>query len=381
MQTSRTFDDPRAARALAAEIASASERIGRPVKFMEVCGTHTMAIAKNGLRAFLPPEVDLVSGPGCPVCVTPDAVIDAAARAALEHDAVVATFGDMVRVPGSRGSLEQARGEGADVRIVYSPLDALAGAMREPDREWIFVGIGFETTAPLVAAVCRKARADRVGNVSVLCAHKTVPPAMLALLADEAVGLDGFLCPGHVSVVIGPEPYRPIAGRGAPCVIAGFEPLDILQSLHMLVRQIAEGRSEVENQYFRAVKPEGNAVARRAMGKRARPPGGFRGPGRGGAFRPLAGRAGRGDGVPLRRRPEGRDPPFRLPPVRYALHARLARGPLHGLQRGILRCCLQVRAHTGAVAGGPARAGQEGFGVPAHPQRNPMPSGWPITSR
>ena len=265
MQTSRTFDDPRAARALAAEIASASERIGRPVKFMEVCGTHTMAIAKNGLRAFLPPEVDLVSGPGCPVCVTPDAVIDAAARAALEHDAVVATFGDMVRVPGSRESLEQARGEGADVRIVYSPLDALAGAMREPDREWIFVGIGFETTAPLVAAVCRKARADRVGNVSVLCAHKTVPPAMLALLADEAVGLDGFLCPGHVSVVIGPEPYRPIAGRGAPCVIAGFEPLDILQSLHMLVRQIAEGRSEVENQYFRAVKPEGNAVARRAM--------------------------------------------------------------------------------------------------------------------
>jgi hydrogenase expression/formation protein HypD len=259
------FQDPKAARALKEAIARGAERAGRSLKIMEVCGTHTMAIARFGLRSFLPPNVTLVSGPGCPVCVTPDAVIDAAIRCARMPGTTVATFGDMVRVPGTETTLERCRAEGADVRVVYSPLDALEGAIREPGSSWIFLGIGFETTAPLVAATLEKARREGVSNFSVLCAHKTVPPALHALLADKEAALDGFLCPGHVSVIIGPEPYEGVAAQGAPCVIAGFEPLDILQGIRMLVEQVAEDRADVENQYTRAVKPGGNPKARGVM--------------------------------------------------------------------------------------------------------------------
>jgi hydrogenase expression/formation protein HypD len=177
----------------------------------------------------------------------------------------------MVRVPGSRGSLETARAEGADVRVVFSPMDALEGARRDPKRPWIFLGIGFETTAPGVAATLKAARREGLGNLSVLCAHKTVPRAMAALLADTEIGLDGFVCPGHVSVIIGPEAYEPVARRGAPCVVTGFEPLDILQGLWMLCEQAAAGRSAVEVQYFRAVKPGGNPLARAVMEEVFRP--------------------------------------------------------------------------------------------------------------
>ncbi|MCU0722205.1 MAG: hydrogenase formation protein HypD [Planctomycetes bacterium] len=259
------FHDPKAAKALQAALAGAAGRAGRPLKFMEVCGTHTMAIARSGLRAFLPPSVDLVSGPGCPVCVTPDAYVDAAVRLVLDLGASVATFGDMVRVPGARMSLEQARGRGGIVRIVYSPVDALDAAKADPSREWVFLAVGFETTAPGVAATVRRAREERVGNFSVLCGHKTVPVALHALLDDPEIALDGFLCPGHVSVIIGPEAYESVARRGSPCVVAGFEPLDILQSLAMLAEQKAAGRSEVEVQYFRAVKPGGNPRARAVL--------------------------------------------------------------------------------------------------------------------
>jgi len=261
------FHDPKAARAFQERIARSAERAGRPLKFMEVCGTHTMAVARSGLRAFLPPAVSLVSGPGCPVCVTPDAYIDAAIRCALELGATVATFGDMIRVPGTRASLEGARGRGARVRVVYSPLDALEGAKAEPDREWVFLAVGFETTAPGIAATLRRAREEGVRNFSALCGHKTVPAAMHALLDDPAIAIDGFLCPGHVSVIIGPEAYEPIAARGSPCVIAGFEPLDILQALAMLAEQRAAGRAAVEVPYFRAVKPGGNPKARAVMGE------------------------------------------------------------------------------------------------------------------
>jgi hydrogenase expression/formation protein HypD len=230
-----------------------------------VCGTHTMAIARSGLRAFLPPSVDLVSGPGCPVCVTPDAYVDASIRLALDLGASVATFGDMVRVPGTKMTLEQARSRGGSVRIVYSPLDAVEAAKAEPRREWVFLAVGFETTAPGIAATVRRAREEGVRNFSVLCGHKTVPPALHALLDDPAIALSGFLCPGHVSVVIGPEAYEPIARRGSPCVVTGFEPLDILQGLVMLANQRAQGRSEVEIQYFRAVKPGGNPKARAVL--------------------------------------------------------------------------------------------------------------------
>jgi hydrogenase expression/formation protein HypD len=243
----------------------------RPLKFMEVCGTHTMAIARFGLRAFLPPGVELVSGPGCPVCVTPDAYVDAAILCALDRGAVVATFGDMIRVPGAGMSLEQARAAGADVRVVYSPMEALEGASRDPDRPWIFLGIGFETTAPSVAATLLAARARGVENFSVLCGHKTVPQALHALLADEAVALDGFLCPGHVSVITGPEAYESVAERGAPCVVAGFEPLDILHAMKMLIDQAGAGRARVEVQYTRAVRAGGNPKARRVMDEAFRP--------------------------------------------------------------------------------------------------------------
>ncbi len=259
------FEDAGVAASIAAAMGRAAGSLGRRVSIMEVCGTHTMEIARNGLKSFLPPSVRLVSGPGCPVCVTPDAYIDAACGLAVSGRAMVATFGDMLRVPGSGMSLEQARAEGGDVRVVYSPQDALRYAEADASREAVFLGVGFETTAPLVAATVRKAAAAGTGNFSVLPGNKTVPPALGALLDDGETEIDGFLCPGHVSVITGPEPYGAVASRGVPCVIAGFEPLDILQAVLMLLRQILEGRSEVEVQYFRAVKKGGNPLAQSIM--------------------------------------------------------------------------------------------------------------------
>ncbi len=233
---------------------------------MEVCGTHTVAIARHGLRQALPAGVRLISGPGCPVCVTPQDQIDRFIALGGIEGVTLATFGDMLRVPGSQRSLEQARAAGADVRLVYSPMDAITLADHLPERQVVFFGIGFETTAPAVALALTEAKQRGLRNFSVLCAHKLIPPAMTALL-DSDVNVDGFLCPGHVSVIIGSDAYRPIAQRGKPCVVAGFEPADILRAIELLLRQIAEGRAEVESEYSRAVRPQGNERARTLLAR------------------------------------------------------------------------------------------------------------------
>ena len=239
---------------------------GRTVTLMEVCGTHTMAISRMGLRSLMPANVRLASGPGCPVCVTPTGYVDAAVALAFRDDVLVTTFGDMIRVPGTRTSLAGARSEGARVEIVYSPLAALQLARQDPARQVVFLGVGFETTAPAVAACVQRARHDHLANFSVLVAHKLIPPAMEALLCDEQVALDGFICPGHVSVIIGSDAYRPLSDRfGKPCVVTGFEGPDILAGVNMLLAQLVEGRAQVECQYGIVVTPQGNRKARKLL--------------------------------------------------------------------------------------------------------------------
>jgi len=258
----RAFRDPQLARRLLAHLASLAEQAPRPLTFMEVCGTHTMAIYQNGLRSLLPPNLRLISGPGCPVCVTPVGYVDHAVALARRPETVIATFGDMVRVPGSSSSLLREQARSAEVRIVYSPLDAVALAERRPEREVVFLGVGFETTAPTVAGALLEARRRNLGNFSVLCAHKTMPEAMAALTADPDLGVDGYLCPAHVSTVIGADAYRPLAQEhGVPCVVTGFEPIDILQGMAMLTRQALTGEARVENEYSRFVRPAGNPKA------------------------------------------------------------------------------------------------------------------------
>jgi hydrogenase expression/formation protein HypD len=237
-----------------------------PATLMEVCGTHTMAIARYGLREALPEGVRLISGPGCPVCVTPQEQIDLFIALGGIDGVMLATFGDMVRVPGTERSLEQARAEGAEVLVVYSPMDAVEAAARDPEKQVVFFGIGFETTAPAVALAMLEARRRALGNFSVLCAHKLIPPAMLALLESE-VRIDGFICPGHVSAIIGSEAYQPVAERGKACVVAGFEAVDVLRAVEMLLGQIAGGRAEVEVEYTRAVRPEGNRRAQEMLAR------------------------------------------------------------------------------------------------------------------
>ncbi|OQA25340.1 MAG: Hydrogenase expression/formation protein HypD [Verrucomicrobia bacterium ADurb.Bin345] len=247
------------------EIRSLTARIGRPVRLMEVCGTHTMSAFRSGLRSLLPPSVTLLSGPGCPVCVTSNAYLDRAIALARRPGTMVATFGDMIRVPGTETSLERARAEGAQVRVVYSALDALKMARENPRAEVIFLGVGFETTVPGTAWALREAR-ERVPNFRVLCAHKTMPHAMAALLRGGELRIDGFICPGHVSVIIGSQAYEFICRDfGTPCVVTGFEGADMLAGIAMLLRQLAESRAEVEIQYTRTVRREGNARARDVM--------------------------------------------------------------------------------------------------------------------
>jgi hydrogenase expression/formation protein HypD len=245
-----------------------SERISEPsvgpVSFMEVCGTHTMAIGRFGIRGRLPRELRLVSGPGCPVCVTSAADVDRAIALARTPGVTLLTFGDLVRVPGSRESLGKARAEGADLRVLYSPADALAIAAADPRRLFVFAGIGFETTSPAFAATVLRAREAGLRNLLVLPLFKLVPPAMEALAASEGFRIDGFLCPGHVAAILGAAPFRPLASRfGLPCVIAGFEAGDILDAVLMLLEQRASGRAEVEIQYRRAVPEAGNPLALR----------------------------------------------------------------------------------------------------------------------
>jgi hydrogenase expression/formation protein HypD len=238
----------------------------RPMTFMEVCGTHTMAIYQYGLRSLLPDGVRLISGPGCPVCVTPNGYIDRAIAISRLPGTIVTTFGDMVRVPGSTSSLMEERARGADIRIVYSPLDAVSIAEKNPEKRVVFLGVGFETTAPAIAGSILTAAAKGVANYSVLASHKTIPLPMEILSSDPELSIDGYICPAHVSAIIGADAYRPLAEkRGVPCVVTGFEPVDVMQGVEMLVRQVVEKRSSVEIQYGRVVKWEGNRKAQSVL--------------------------------------------------------------------------------------------------------------------
>jgi hydrogenase expression/formation protein HypD len=257
------FRDGDLIRALAERIAALSPA---PATFMEVCGTHTMAIARYGLRQLLPAGVRLISGPGCPVCVTPQAIIDQFIALGRRPDVILACFGDMIRVPGSVASLEHEQAAGADLRIVASALEALALAGSEPDRQVIFFGVGFETTAPSVALALRDARDQQVANFSVLSAHKLIPPALRALAGADDVRIDGFLLPGHVSAIIGADAYRFLADEfGRPCAIAGFEPVDVLRAVELLIEQLQAGWPEVAVEYGRVVRADGNPAARQAI--------------------------------------------------------------------------------------------------------------------
>ena len=239
---------------------------GRRVTIMEVCGSHTMAIHRFGIRKMLPSWVRLVSGPGCPVCVTGVGFIDRAVALSMLPGVVVATFGDMVRVPGSRLSLAQSRAAGGDVRVVPSPMDAVRLAGSLPGQTVVFLGVGFETTSPTVAASVVQAAAAGVSNFAVLVGHKFIPPAMRLLADAPELAVDGFLCPAHVSAVIGTGPYRFLAEKhGKACVVAGFEPLDILRGVEMILHQVDRGRPTVENEYARVVKNDGNPHALRLL--------------------------------------------------------------------------------------------------------------------
>ncbi|MFP5068188.1 hydrogenase formation protein HypD [Pseudonocardia nantongensis] len=255
------FRDAGTARALAGEIAALCEP-GRHYTFMEVCGGHTHTIYKHGLEDYLPETVSLVHGPGCPVCVIPMGRVDDAIALAEQDDVIMTSFGDMMRVPGGRGSFFDSKAAGADIRMVYSPLDALKIARRNPDKRVVFMAIGFETTAPSTAMTVLRAAAEKLDNFSIFCNHVTILPAIKAILDSPDLRLDGFIGPGHVSTVIGCRPYEWIPrDHGKPLVTAGFEPLDILQSVYQLLLQRKEGRCEVENQYARVVPWDGNPKA------------------------------------------------------------------------------------------------------------------------
>ncbi len=248
---------------LAAEIAGlVAARRGRPVTLMEVCGTHTVSLFRTGARALLPTSLRLLSGPGCPVCVTSQGYLDAACALAARPEVTLATYGDMMRVPGSTGSLERLRGAGAEIAVVFSARDALRLAREQPARQVVFLAVGFETTAPATAATLLAAEAAGVENFTILPGHKLVIPAMAALLEGGEVPVDGFLCPGHVSVVIGANAYRPIAERyGKPCAVAGFELVGMLEAIRALLAQLAAGEARVDNCYPAVVTAEGNRRA------------------------------------------------------------------------------------------------------------------------
>jgi hydrogenase expression/formation protein HypD len=261
------YRDAELGRALSNQILGVVEP-GRHYKLMEVCGGHTHSIYKYAIDDLLPENVELVHGPGCPVCVIPMGRVDDGIALARQEGVIFTCFGDMLRVPGSDGSFLDAKAEGADIRMVYSPLDALRLAKANPERQVIFFAIGFETTAPSTALTLMRARAEGVPNFSVMCNHVTIVPPLRALLDSPDLRLDGFIGPGHVCTVVGARPFEFIpADYGKPLVVSGFEPLDVLQSVHMILSQLAEGRSEVENQYTRVVPYEGNLKALEVLGQ------------------------------------------------------------------------------------------------------------------
>ncbi len=266
------FRDPEKARMLLREIAALTADVvaarGRPLQIMEVCGGHTHSIFKYGISNMLPEAIELVHGPGCPVCVLPMGRVDDCVALAETPGVIFTTFGDAMRVPGSRKSLLQAKADGADIRMVYSPLDALKLARENPDREVIFFGLGFETTMPSTAFTVLQAEVDGIRNFSLFCNHITIIPTIKAILDSPDMHIDAFLGPGHVSMVIGLKPYDFIAKRyQRPMVVAGFEPLDVLHSTWMVLKQMAEGRCEIENQYGRVAPFEGNPAALDAVSR------------------------------------------------------------------------------------------------------------------
>ncbi len=258
------FKDPQLARGLIESIGKLAPAGGATL--MEVCGTHTVAIARNGIRNLMPPGTRLASGPGCPVCVTSNRDIDTVIALARTPNVTIATFGDMTRVPGSTSSLLKEQAAGRSVQIVYSPLDALALAAQHPEREIVFVGVGFETTTPLVAMAIKRAAAADLKNFTVFAAHKNMPGALEAIINDPQLKLDALILPGHVSTIIGAAPYEFLAKKyGIPGVITGFEPVDVLQGIAMIMRQLREGRAEIEIAYARGVMPQGNPTALAAI--------------------------------------------------------------------------------------------------------------------
>ena len=257
------YRDPAIAGAIAERIA---RRVTRPWVLMEVCGGQTHTLMRYGIDELLPPEVELVHGPGCPVCVTPLEIVDRAIRIASLPGVIFTSYGDMLRVPGSDQDLFQARAKGADVRIVYSPMDALKLARANPEKRVVFFGVGFETTAPANAMAVWQARREGLNNFSMLASHVLVPPAMRLILASPRNRVQGFIGPGHVCTVMGSEEYQQLSREfGVPIVIGGFEPLDLLEAIAMLVAQLEEGRAEVENQYSRSVNARGNLAAQLVM--------------------------------------------------------------------------------------------------------------------
>jgi hydrogenase expression/formation protein HypD len=257
------YRDPELARKLLFGIDKKAVQLGRKVTFMEVCGSHTQAIGRYGIRKMLPEEsIRLISGPGCPVCVTSVEDVDRALWFAAQPGSIFATFGDMLRVPGTGGrSLQQLRAEGATIRVVSSAAECLGLARQNPRHEIVFMGIGFETTSPTIAATIAAAQKKGLKNFSVFSVHKVIPPAIKALIADPALQIDGFLCPGHVSIITGAEAYRCITDAGLAAVITGFEPLDVLEGLYLLLEQIQKDSQEVILQYDRCVSMDGNRKA------------------------------------------------------------------------------------------------------------------------
>lgn len=256
------YRDPVLAEGLVELIGRTAKRIKKPVTIMEICGSHTYALGRFGIRRLLPDNLRLISGPGCPVCVTSASDVDRALWLASQDDVVFASFGDMLRVPGTGGdNLQKRRAAGAQIRVISSAYECIELAQALPQKEIVLMGIGFETTSPTVAAAVLTAKKKGIGNFSVFSVHKTVPPVLAALIAEPALNIDGFLCPGHVATIIGSDAFRMIPEAGRAGVIAGFEPVDILQGLWMILEQIASGRKEIAIQYGRGVNPEGNLKA------------------------------------------------------------------------------------------------------------------------
>ncbi len=257
------YRDAEIAKSLVKKIRTISQR---EIRLMEVCGTHTVSIFRSGIRSLLPKTISLLSGPGCPVCVTDQKEIDAFIALARLENVILATFGDLMRVPGTLTSLQKEKAEGCDVRVLYSTMDAIDLARNNPRKQVIFLGVGFETTAPTIAAAIQTAQQMGLDNFSVFSAHKIVPPALTALMSMEDVRVDGFILPGHVSVIIGKDAYQPFFNRfKIPCTIAGFEPADILQAIHTLITQIETQSPQLTNAYGRAVTDQGNLTAQKLL--------------------------------------------------------------------------------------------------------------------